>query len=260
MVNIDIRLPNITGRSEAEQLTQIKSYLYQFAEQLNWALNTMSEGTSSESVVLQDKVGNVLEQTEEAKAVDTFNSIKDLIIKSADIVEAYYEEIDNMLSLSGKYVAQAEFGDKGVATYIEETAMSVCATPEYIEQKFTKTEIIDGEEVTSKYDLKDIDSRIRKQEGTIRSGNVKTSLTADGETIGIEIGEFDTINGVEKSRYATFSAAGVELYDGSTASAPVAYISKNKIYITSAEFTSSVKMGKYRLDLSNGIAFKWEEV
>lgn len=260
MVSIELRLPNITATDERGQLVQMKSYLYQFAEQLQWALNTMEKGTSSESIVLQDKVGNVLEQTEEAKAYDTFNSIKDLIIKSADIVEAYYEEIDNLLSLSGKYVAQAEFGDKGVAEYIKETSMSVCATPEYIDQKFTKTETINGEEVTSQYDLKDLDSRIRKQEGNIRSGNVKTTLTTDGETIGIEIGEIDTINGVAKSRYATFSAAGIELYDGSTNTQPVAYISKNKIYITSAEFTSKVKMGKYKLDLSKGIAFKWEEV
>ena len=260
MVSIELRLPNITATDERGQLTQMKSYLYQFAEQLQWALNTMEKGTSSESVVLQDKLGNVLEETEEAKAYDTFSSIKDLIIKSADIVEAYYEEIDNMLSLSGKYVAQAEFGDKGVAEYIKETSMSVCATPEYIDQKFTKTEIIDGEAVSSQYSLGDFDSRIRKQEGNIRSGHVKTTLTTDGETIGIEIGEIDTVNDVAKSRYAVFSAAGIELYDGSTSSPPVAYISKNKIYITSAEFISSVKMGKYRLDLSNGIAFKWEEV
>ena len=249
MVSIELRLPNITADTEKGQLVQIKSYLYQFAEQLQWALSTMEKGTSSESIVLQDKLGNAIQKTEESKAYDTFNSIKDLIIKSADIVEAYYEEIDNLISLNGKYVAQADFGDKGVAEYIKDTAMSVCATSEYVEQNFTKTETIKG-----------LDDRVRRQEGTIRSGNVKTTLTSDGETIGIEIGEIDTLNDIATSRYATFSAAGIELYDGSNSSLPVAYISKNKIYITSAEFVSSVKMGKYRLDLSNGIAFKWEEV
>lgn len=250
MVSIELRLPNITADTEKGQLVQIKSYLYQFAEQLQWALNTMEKGTSSENIVLQDAVGNVLQNTEEAKAYDTFNSIKNLIIKSADIVEAYYEKIDNLISLNGKYVAQADFGDKGVAEYIKDTAMSVCATSEYVEQNFSKTETIKG-----------LDDRVRTQEGIIRFGNdVKTTLTADGETTGIEIGEIDTINGVAKSRYATFSAAGIELYDGSTNALPVAYISKSKLYITSAEFTSKVKMGKYKLDLYNGIAFKWEEV
>jgi hypothetical protein len=251
---IDIRLPNITATTESGQLTQMRSYLYQFAEQLQWALNTLEKGASAEEIVLKNAVGEMVEKTEEAKAQDTFNSIKDLIIKSADIVEAYYEEIDNLLSLSGKYVAESEFGD-----YKVETSNKMSATDQYIESKFTKVETIDGEEVTSEYSLADIDQRIRKQEGTIRYGNVKTTLTTDGETIGIEIGEIDTINDKAISRFATFSAAGVELYDGSTSTAPVVTISKSKITITSAEFTGFVKMGKYRLDLSNGIAFKWEE-
>jgi hypothetical protein len=259
-MSIDIRLPNINGRTEAEQLVQIRSYLYQFAEQLQWALNTMEKSNSSDNIVIQDAVGNVLKESKEAIAYDTFNSIKNLIIKSADIVEAYYEEIDKMIELNGRYVAQADFGEGGVAKYIKDTNMSISATSEYVEQQFTKTETIEGVEEVSEYSLKDFDSRIRKQEGTIRSGNVRTTLTTDGETIGIEIGEMDTINGVAKSRYATFSAAGIELYDGSPDTPPVAYISKNKIYITSAEFIGNVKMNKYKLDLSNGIAFKWEEV
>lgn len=250
---IDIRLPNITAPTESGQLTQMRSYLYQFAEQLQWALNTLEKGTSAEEIELKNALGEVVEKTEEAKAQDTFNSIKDLIIKSADIVEAYYEEIDNLLSLSGKYVAESEFG-----TFKEETNHTMSATSKYIEGKFTKTETIDGEVVKSEYDLADIDKRIRKQEGTIRFGNVKTTLTNDGETIGIEIGEIDTINDVATSRFATFSAAGVELYDGSNSTIPVVTISKSKITITSAEFTGYVKMGQYRLDLSNGIAFKWE--
>lgn len=253
-MGIDIRLPNITANTEAGQLSQMRSYLYQFAEQLQWALNTLESGVNAQEVVLKNALGDVVAKTEEAKAQDTFNSIKDLIIKSADIVEAYYEEIDNLLSLSGKYVAESDFG-----TYKQETNAKISATDQYIESKFTKVETIDGEEVTSEYSLTDIDQRIRKQEGTIRYGNVKTTLTTDGETIGIEIGEIDAINDVVTKRFATFSAAGIELYDGSTSADPVVVISKSKIIITSAEFTGYVKMGRYRLDLSKGIAFKWEE-
>ena len=95
-MGIDIRLPNITATTEAGQLSQMRSYLYQFAEQLQWALNTLDKGTSAEEIELKNAVGEVVEKTEEAKAQDAFNSIKDLIIKSADIVEAYYEEIDNI--------------------------------------------------------------------------------------------------------------------------------------------------------------------
>ena len=125
-MGIDIRLPNITATTEAGQLSQMRSYLYQFAEQLQWALNTLDKGTSAEEIELKNAVVEVVEKTEEAKAQDAFNSIKDLIIKSADIVEAYYEEIDNLLSLSGKYVASSDFG-----TYAQETSNKIDATERY---------------------------------------------------------------------------------------------------------------------------------
>lgn len=257
---IDIRLPNINASTEAGQLQQIRTYLYQFAEQLNWALNTLETNPSGGNVVVQTAAGSNV-ATEGAKAQETFNSIKNLIIKSADIVEAYYEKIDNLINLNGKYVAQADFGEGGVAKYIENTNMSISATSQYVDQKFQRTETIDGAEVvTGEYKLADIDKRIRKQEGSIRYGNVKTTLTEDGNTIGIEVGEIDTVNDVATSRFATFSAAGIELYDGTTNTSPVAIISKWMITITNAKFTGNVWLGKYRVDTSNGVAFKWEGV
>lgn len=43
-MSINIRYPNITGTSDKEQITQIKSYLLQLVEQLNYALNTLGSG------------------------------------------------------------------------------------------------------------------------------------------------------------------------------------------------------------------------
>lgn len=239
-MNVDIRLPNITAATPEGQLAQMRSYLYQFAEQLQWALNTMGDGVGSQAVELRNSVGKVVEKTEEAKAQDTFNSIKDLIIKSADIVEAYYEQID-LLHLQGAYVAQSDFGD-----YTEKTDAKLVATSEDITATFSKVEEIES----------DVD-RLRSQEGYIRCGEVVTTLQPDGKAIGIEIGEFDSIDGVENRRFATFSSAGVELY-GQDQSKPIATISQYKITITNAEFDGYVKMGKYKLDFAKGITFKWE--
>lgn len=44
-MNLNLRYPNITGFSEKEQLAQIKSFLHQLVDQLNYA--TPSEGSSS---------------------------------------------------------------------------------------------------------------------------------------------------------------------------------------------------------------------
>lgn len=51
-MSINIRYPNITGTSDKEQITQIKSYLHQLVEQLNYVLNTLGAGdaeTTNES-------------------------------------------------------------------------------------------------------------------------------------------------------------------------------------------------------------------
>ena len=240
-MSIDIRLPNITATDEAGQLTQMRSYLYQFAEQLQWALSTLEKGIDAEEIELKNAVGEAIEKTEETKAQDTFNSIKDLIIKSADIVEAYYDEIDNLINLSGKYVASSDYGK-----YTQETNNRIDATDRYIEQNVYNKETIDG--------------MVRENNGYIRYGAVGTSIDGGNENAtGILIGDFQSLDEKEHKRFARYTSAGVELFDGSTSTVPRVIISKYKITITSAEFDGYVKMGKYRLDLSNGIAFKWEE-
>ena len=43
-----IRYPNITGRTPEEQIAQLKSYLYQLVDQLNYMLSD-SDGKKEES-------------------------------------------------------------------------------------------------------------------------------------------------------------------------------------------------------------------
>ena len=101
---IDLRYPNITGKTEAEQMVQVRSYLHQLVEQLNWALNaadSYQSGNTSTPVVYQSNSATPQE------AESTFNSIKALIIKSADIVKAYEETI--LTDFNGRYFADSDF-------------------------------------------------------------------------------------------------------------------------------------------------------
>ncbi len=242
-MSVELRLPNINSETPEGQLSQIRSYLYQFAEELNWALNTLSTSEESKEVIQTTSEASA---ARESKAQDTFDDIKSLIIKSADIVNAYYEEIDNLLSLSGKYAAEADFGEGGVSGYIKETQQKIRGTSEYIEQNFYSKETIDG-----------MLDALRETSGYIRTGFVGTTLTdpPNDTEIGIEIGNFNTD---EPQRFARYTAAGIELFDGSKSNTPVVTISQKKIRISSAEFTSEVKMGGYKLELSDGLAFRWE--
>ena len=43
-----IRFPNITGTTEAEQLRQIRNYLYTLVQELNWALSVLETQQNKE--------------------------------------------------------------------------------------------------------------------------------------------------------------------------------------------------------------------
>lgn len=237
---MDIRLPNINATTEAGQLQQIRSYLYQFAEQLQWALNTIETGGSlSGGIVTQSSAAlSTGGQTETEK---NFNQIKSLIIKSADIVNAYYEQIN--ARLKGLYVAQSDFG-----TYTEETQQLLTANSTNITQLFenlqTITETVDGL----------YDAQIHTS-AYIKSGLLYTADNG-APVYGLEIGQTNTIDGVDTfDKFARFTSDRLSFYDRNDTE--VAYISDYKLFITNAEVTGSLTLGGYKIDTSNGLAFKW---
>ena len=263
---IDIRLPNITAATEKGQLEQIRSYLYQFAEQLNWALSNIdtkaTEATQKIEATTKDK--NAAEQ-----AQATFSEVKSLIIKSADIVNAYYEEINHRLE--GVYLAQSEFG-----TYKQETSATFSATSENIGILFNNQQTIN----TNVGNLSDsIDSVGDSVDGINEVLQTDESCTTIlGSQAWVKIGVLDyeasgfPIYGMEVgqtnkegadtvyNRYAQYRSDGVHLYDQH--SIEVATISDYKLKITNAELihaviTNSLKIGGYSISTDNGLAFKW---
>lgn len=133
-MGLNLRLPNITGLSEREQILQIKSYLYQLVNDLQFAFNDTS--SIPDSVVVMNKSGGSSESSQGMSATAMFSVLKPLIIKSADIVDAYYEKLSK--KYDGKYVAQSDFG-----TYTEETAQSIEENSTAISQTFTNIQTID---------------------------------------------------------------------------------------------------------------------
>ena len=240
-MSIDIRLPNISGRTEAEQLAQIKSYLYQFAGQLQWALKTVETGNSSNVVLPSSGSTSVAKED----PVSSFNQLKGLIIKSADIVSAYYEKIDSLLKLSGDYTASSDFG-----AFKEETLNQISATNTQVQQNITDLQAIFDENGNIRSEL--------LVNGHIYSGIIE--YAKEGEAIvGIEIGQTTTENGVQTfNKFARFTAEKLSFYDALVQDEPVAYISNYKMYITNAEVTGTLKLGGFVLDTSNGLALRWE--
>ena len=223
-MGVDIRLPMITAQTEAGQLEQVKSYLYQLAEQLNWALETVekqAEGAVERAVVAAG--------TAEVKAPEsTFNSIKSLIIKSADIVNAYYEEINK--KLAGVYVAESDFGK-----YEEKTSQEIEATSNKITQIFSNMQTITDDigkitesMVTNAY---------------IRSGELYYDENGT-PIVGLEVGQRVEKDGESIfDQFARFTASGMTFYDENGNEA--AYITDKKLLINNAKVEYSFVIGGF---------------
>ena len=237
-MSIDIRFPNITASTEAGKLQQMQSFMHQLVEQLNWALNSI-EGISATPTATPSTAVSTAQKDD---PISNFNSIKGLIIKSADIVQAYYDKIDEMLKLSGYYMAQSDFGK-----FEEETLNLVSATDKLLRQDLVDKQTIYDENGNIKSEL--------LVNGHVYSGIIE--YAKDGEAIvGIEIGQ--TTNGTF-NKFARFTADKLAFYNAVNPDEPVAYISDYKLYITHVEITGSLKEGGYRDIISEdgGIVTKW---
>ncbi len=259
-MSVDIRLPNINAKTEAEQ--QIKSYLIQLAEQLQWALKNVD--TSNNTVIVTPTPKSLKSSSETTASPEaTFGSIKALIIKSAEIVNAYYEEINK--KLVGEYVAQSDFGifEENTSQDVFENSTNINRTFNHIQEIKTgvdsSLEALSGEigqfgskigevETSLLADLQDIKNELEVLNISLIevTANIKTGLLYYDENevpvYGLEIGQRNTIDGVEVfNKFARFTADRLSFYDQN--GVEVAYISDKRLYIFNVEITGIYKIG-----------------
>ena len=222
---LNIRLPYVNATTVEEQLSQIKSYLFQLVEQLNHEVPTEIQG-----VVTEIKSESGKPMTDEQRT-ETFNELKSLIIKSADIISAYEDTMRK--DFNGEYVAQSDYG-----TFTQQTNNRIDANSTAIQQNYENIQRIDGEI-----------NEINDTKAYIRTGLL---VDSNPPIYGVEVGQTD--NGVYK-RSARFTADRISFLDDNERE--VAYISSRKLYINDAVLTGSVTIGKYVIDTLEGLAFRW---
>ena len=242
-MSMDFRFPNITAKDEAGQLRQMQSYMFQLVEQLNYAMK-MVEGGSSVAVAYEVNTSAATAEAD-AKSQATFNSIKSLIIKSADIVNAYYETIN--ARLKGLYVAESDFG-----TYIEETDLKIDGNSKAIDQNYENIQKILSDIEGFENSLIEVNAHIKS--GLLYYGD-------DGAPVyGLEIGQRTEIDGEETfNKYARFTSEKLSFYDSNDNE--VAYISDKKLYITHVEITGSFSLGGFveKVLADKSVVTKWVE-
>lgn len=242
-MGFDFRYPNIKGKTEREQLAEVKSYLHQLVGDLQFAFNSINTAGATSYVVSQTpKTYASSQPSNSLDAEVAFDALKPLIIKSADIVQAYYEKI--VTKLEGVYVAESDFG-----TFSEQTSQMISQNSTDIEQAFTNIQQI----LTS---IDNLNFALVEANAYIRSG----LLYYDGgvPVYGLEIGQENTIDGVKVfNKFARFTSDRLSFYDQNDTE--VAYVSDYKLYIRNVEITESLQEGGYKdfIDANGGVVTKW---
>lgn len=227
-MSFNFKLPNITAGTPEGKLQQMQSFLYQTVEQLNWALNAIGTGSGSGSAQPDSPGGNGGKTEKQGMEAD-WNELKSLIIKSADIVNAYYEKIN--ARLAGVYAAQSDFG-----RFEERTENRIEANSTAIEQFYT-----DLQQILT--DVENVEHTLIEVNAHIKSGLLYYDDTG-APVYGLEIGQRTEIDGQEVfDKYARFTSDKLSFYDSN--GYEVAYISDKKLYITHIEVTGSFSQGGF---------------
>lgn len=236
MTEVEIRLPELSGGTEAEQLKRMQRYLFTLAQQLQFAFDQVSQesGTPESG----QSGGRTVQKQEDTV---NFSAIKALIIKSAELTQHFQEQVEKRLT--GRYVAQSQFG-----TFQQETEQRLTANSLELHQQFTNVQQLE----TSVEGLR---SAVLEVNASIRTGLLTQE---DGQSIyGVEIGQQTYADGVIRfHKYARLTAQKLSFYDSSDVE--VAYVSDQRLYVTTAvvqEITADsltvrcFRMGEYSWEL-----------
>lgn len=210
MTEVEIRLPELGGGTEAEQLRRMQSYLYALASQLQYAF----DGVSRE----QSAVRTQLQAGEKQEKNGNFGAIKSLIIRSAEITEHFSQEIEKRLE--GSFVAQSQFG-----TFRQETEQRMMATDSELRQEFLNLQQITSE-------LAEVRDSLLEVSASIRTGLLYYA-DSGAPVYGVEIGQQERENDVVRfHKFARLTSDKLSFYDSNDVE--VAYISDRTLYVTDA--------------------------
>ncbi len=235
MTAVEIRPPELTGGTEAEQLRKIQSYLYMLAEQLQFAF----DGVSREQEAVQTQVTRTAEKQEAARS---FTNLKALILRSAEITAVLEERMEK--TFNGLYVAKSQFGD-----FEQRTQQRIEANSQELRQEFSHFQKLET-------DVEQLRETLLEVNASIRTGLLAYRDT--GEPVyGVEIGQQERQDGVVRFRkFARLTAEKLSFFDQNEVE--VACISDRRLHVTGAsvsEITAGsaavrrLQMGEYTWQL-----------
>ncbi len=205
--------------TDKDSLRKLRSYLFRLNEELRFVLSNIDAENFTPEIT------SAIKNTQSVK--NEVAGLKESIINTASFIRSVEERIS--ATLKNEYTAISDLG-----RYTSEAIASYEVDGKGIDQYFNVVSSV-NEEITK------------------LCGYIKTGVLEDG-LIGLEIANFAS------DSTAPFK---VRLSDNRLAffagDAEVAYMSDSTLYITKAYITGTLVLGKYHVDLTDGVVFKWVE-
>lgn len=226
---INCNVPVLNGLDDSTKLIKMEKYLWELNDQLRFILSNLE--IDNFSVETQNSLG--ISETEKSKAetqvLETIDSLRQKIVNTANHIESDIQTIRD--TMEGQYKAISDQFGTYTADYFRETTKNAL----YSIDEFKQIETINGYYVES--------------QGYVKTGNIGS----DGENVlyGIEIGDVQNMNGTKlqlcNNKISCFEN-GVKIWG----------IANREIEIARAKIGEYIYFGGYRVEVTNGIEFKWE--
>lgn len=237
-----LAMPPYPNGTLEQQVMRQYSYLFQMSQQLNLALSQLEQTDRNKSGAPQQTVTK-------AETQQQYQTLKSMIVKTANRVEQNMEQL--AAQLSGEYVAVADFG-----SYLEKLNAYIEANPEAITQYYSFYADLQAnmDQVSTAFTNYKVDT-----EGYIRTGIVyyDGAVPVYGVAVGqnLTTSEIDGKEVVDQNNFrATFTAKKLSFWQDST---EIAYVSNNQLYITNIVVLDSMSIGSWHMATNNGLAFQW---
>lgn len=242
--------PALMG-NEAQQLIQMRSYLFRISEMLNSA---MTEQHVVLEQAMQRQSENVSNDVFSAELDAQYNSVKSLIIKTADIVKSELKQY--VIDTASNYIAKSEWG-----SYEENIESQITVGAEAVIQNIGyESTISDLKKGVAAFESYKVEASGYIQSGII--GYDDEGYPVFGIAIGQDLKSKEvTVDGnvyqqIDMTKnLATYTSERITFWQNGS---EVAYISNSEMGITRVHIKGKITLGDdWELSHTNGFTVKW---
>lgn len=232
---ISCNVPSFNNLTPDQKIKKIEKYLNELNDQLHIVLNNLELDNftlqTQNAINISEETKNLIENDLEA----SIEAIKNRIIKTADEINSTIQSEISVMSGQVEYIS-GQFG-----TFTEDYFK------ESVENALNKTDTYTT--------IKNLNGYITTSQSYIKTGNISADIGSAEDKIGIVIG--DAITGDNQSSNMKVVIVGdrMSFYEGTN---EVAYISGKELVINKVKINEYIYFGSYKIDVINGIAFRWE--